>query len=122
MKRPPAPETVVVPLAIPRELLTIVAPPPDTLSQRNVEAATGVPARKYLEMLLSPAFPLPVTREGHLRIVERRAFVAWLLARGESPRTSANDSAAAPPVEGEAALIAAMGLEPSPPRRRQGRG
>ena len=70
---------IVVPLALPRSALTIVAPPPEFLSQRNVEAVTGVPKRQYLEAL--PAFRRAggvVSSLGKLRLVDRAAFAAWL--------------------------------------------
>jgi len=70
--------TVTATLAIPRDAIRVIAPPPDTISQRNVEAATGIPARVYLDSIRAPGFPLRVTRLGKLRIVNRAAFVAWL--------------------------------------------
>lgn len=60
------------------EALTFVAAPPETLSQRNVEAVTGIPARNYLEAIRAPDFPLEVSRLGKLRIVDRASFVTWL--------------------------------------------
>lgn len=65
-------------LAIPNEAIRVTAAPPDTISQRNVEVATGVPSRAYLEAVRDPGFPLPVTRLGKLRIVNRAAFITWL--------------------------------------------
>jgi hypothetical protein len=65
-------------LAIPNEAIRVTAAPPDTISQRNVEAATGVPSRAYLEAVRDPGFPLSVTRLGKLRIVNRAAFITWL--------------------------------------------
>jgi len=69
---------VTATLAIPSHAIRVTAAPPDTISQKNVEAATGVPARVYLEAIREPGFPLSVTRLGKLRIVNRVAFVAWL--------------------------------------------
>ncbi len=69
---------VLATLAIPSDAIRVTAAPPDTISQKNVEAATGVSARVYLESIRDPSFPLPVTRLGKLRIVNRAAFIAWL--------------------------------------------
>ena len=69
---------VMATLAIPSDSIRVIAAPPDTISQKNVEAATGVPARVYLESVRDPGFPLSVTRLGKLRIVNRVAFVEWL--------------------------------------------
>ena len=69
---------VTATLAIPSHAIRVIAAPPDTISQKNVEAATGVTARVYLESIRDPSFPLPVTRLGKLRIVNRAAFIAWL--------------------------------------------
>jgi hypothetical protein len=69
---------VMATLAIPSDAIRVIAAPPDTISQKNVEAATGVPARVYLEAIRDPEFPLSVTRLGKLRIVNRAAFVEWL--------------------------------------------
>ena len=72
-------------LHIPTEALTITASPPDMLSQRNVEAVTGIPARVYLQEIRTPGFPLPVVKLGKLRLVERAAFLSYLrsLANGD---------------------------------------
>lgn len=65
-------------LAIPNDAIRVIAAPPDTISQRNVEATTGVPSRAYLEAVRDPGFPLAVTKLGKLRIVNRAAFIGWL--------------------------------------------
>lgn len=82
-------------LEIPWEALTITAPPPDMISQRNVEAMTGIPARVYLEAIRSPGFPLPVARLGKLRLVERAAFLEYL--RGLAAGSAGSGATAAPP-------------------------
>jgi hypothetical protein len=69
---------VMATLAIPSDAIRVTAAPPDTISQKNVEAATGVTARVYLESIRDVNFPLPVTRLGKLRIVNRMAFITWL--------------------------------------------
>jgi hypothetical protein len=69
---------VMATLAIPSNAIRVVAAPPDTLTQRNVEAVTGLPPRVYLEVIRTPTFPLRVARLGKLRIVNRAAFVEWL--------------------------------------------
>ena len=84
----PGPEpaaTITATLAIPPNALRVVAPPPDTISQRNVEAVTGIPSHVYLVTVRDRGFPLPVTRLGKLRIVNRAAFVAWLERGAFSP-------------------------------------
>ncbi len=65
-------------LAIPEHAVQVVASPPETLTQRNVEAVTGLPARTFLEVIRTPTFPLRVAKLGKLRIVNRAAFVEWL--------------------------------------------
>ncbi len=69
---------VTATLAIPSDAIGVIAAPPDTLTQRNVEAVTGLPPRVYLEVIRTPTFPLRVAKLGKLRIVNRVAFVEWL--------------------------------------------
>jgi hypothetical protein len=69
---------VMATLAIPSDAIRVIAAPPDTLTQRNVEAVTGLPPRVYLEVIRTPTFPLRVAKLGKLRIVNRAAFVEWL--------------------------------------------
>lgn len=45
-------------LAIPLDGLTVVATPPETLSQRNVEQVTGIPLHVFLDTIRTPGFPL----------------------------------------------------------------
>ena len=40
---------VMATLAIPSDAIRVIAAPPDTISQKNVESATGVSARVYYE-------------------------------------------------------------------------
>ena len=68
---------VTATFALPLDNITVQAPSPDLLSQRNVEAITGIPQRAFLETIRSPSFPLQVTKMGALRIVDRVAFVRW---------------------------------------------
>lgn len=79
---------VTATLAIPSDAIRVIAAPPDTISQKNVEAATGVPARVYLEAIRDPEFTLSVTRLGKLRIVNRAAFVEWLERGAFGPQTA----------------------------------
>lgn len=65
-------------LAIPEKAVRVIAAPPVTLTQRNVEAVTGLSSRVYLEVIREPTFPLRVAKLGKLRIVNRAAFVEWL--------------------------------------------
>ncbi|MGK3986502.1 hypothetical protein WME99_25880 [Sorangium sp. So ce136] len=97
-------------LAIPLDGLTITAPQPEMLSQKNVESVTGIPARVFLDTIRSPGFPLHVMKLGKLRLVRREAFVAYL-------QTMANDPASHRAAEQDertrvAAVLAAAGLEP----------
>jgi hypothetical protein len=69
---------VMATLAIPSDAIRVIAAPPDTLTQRNVESVTGLPPRVYLEVIRTPTFPLRVAKLGKLRIVNRVAFVEWL--------------------------------------------
>ncbi|XXY52718.1 hypothetical protein WME91_16440 [Sorangium sp. So ce269] len=102
--------TATATLAIPLDGLTITAPQPEMLSQKNVESVTGIPARVFLDTVRAPGFPLPVAKLGKLRLVRREAFVAYLqaLASDRAPRRA--------PAEDErtgiAAVLAAVGLEP----------
>ena len=92
--------------------ITIAAPPPDTLTQRNVDRQTGIPATMFLAMVRHPGFPLPVVKLGRLRLVERVAFVAWLKEQAGANAGPAND--AAPPVDPIAAMAAEVGLRAIP--------
>jgi hypothetical protein len=92
---------------IPTDALTVIAAPPETLSQRNVEAVTGIPPRVYLEEIRSPGFPLPVVRLGKLRIVERSAFLDYLRTRAAANSNDESDSSG-----GVASVLAEIGLDP----------
>ncbi|CAN96249.1 hypothetical protein predicted by Glimmer/Critica [Sorangium cellulosum So ce56] len=79
------PVTATATLAIPLDGLTITAPQPEMLSQKNVESVTGIPARVFLDTIRAPGFPLPVTKFGKLRLIQREAFVAYLQALACDP-------------------------------------
>ncbi|KYF51657.1 hypothetical protein BE04_25495 [Sorangium cellulosum] len=102
--------TATATLAIPLDGLTITAPPPEMLSQKNVEAVTGIPARVFLDTIRAPGFPLPVTKLGKLRLVEREAFVAYLRTLAGEP--TSRRTAEANERTRVAAVLAAAGLEP----------
>lgn len=70
-------DTILVSVPIPRSALVVVAPPPEMLSQRNVEAVAGIPAETYLRALRRPDNPVRVIADGRLRLVDRVAFLAW---------------------------------------------
>ncbi|WP_437953396.1 hypothetical protein WME98_24000 [Sorangium sp. So ce296] len=106
----PATATATATLAIPLDGLTITAPQPEMLSQKNVEAVTGIPARVFLDTLRAPGFRLPVTKLGKLRLVEREAFVAYLRALAGEP--ASRRTAEADERTRVAAVLAAAGLEP----------
>lgn len=103
--------TIMATLAIPPNALRITAPPPDTISQRNVEAMTGIPPRVFLEVVRAPGFPLSVTRLGKLRIVNRIAFVDWV-ERGAGRVSLAPEGTPPSEVDGEnaAEILGAVGL------------
>jgi hypothetical protein len=95
---------VTIPLAIPRELLTMVEAPPDTVTQHNVMAVTGITKRTFLELLRRPDAP-PVTKIGKLRMVERVVFVGWIRARAGQPERAPSLG------DGVDAVLAELGLE-----------
>jgi len=114
-----AAEQILVTVPIPRAAITVIAPPPVLLSQRNVEQVTGIPAENYLRMLRSADFNLTILADGKLRLVEREAFVAWL---GRHRRAGAR---AVEPAEEQSAevddadaIAREMGLAP---KQRRGR-
>ncbi|XXZ55353.1 hypothetical protein WME74_37455 [Sorangium sp. So ce341] len=102
--------TATATLAIPLDGLTIWAPQPEMLSQKNVESVTGIPARVFLDTIRAPGFPVPVAKLGKLRLVRREAFVAYLQALGSdrAPRRAPAEHERT----GVAAVLAAAGLEP----------
>ncbi|WP_437827899.1 hypothetical protein [Sorangium sp. So ce1153] len=108
---PPA-TTATATLAIPLEGLTLTAPQPEMLSQKDVESVTGIPARVFLDTIRGRGFPLPVTKLGKLRLVQREAFVAYLQALARDP--ASRRDAEADEGTGVAAVLAAAGLEPVP--------
>ncbi|KYF72504.1 hypothetical protein BE15_09415 [Sorangium cellulosum] len=110
--------TATATLAIPLDGLTITAPPPEMLSQKNVEAVTGIPARVFLDTTRAPGFALPVTKLGKLRLVQREAFVAYLRMLASAPELR-RDAEADERTRVDA-VLAAAGLE-SVPRARTGR-
>ncbi len=93
-----APARLTTTIEIPLEALTITAAPPEMLSQRNVEAVTGIPARVYLEAIRSSGFPLPVVKLGKLRLIDRTAFLSYLRTLAERPVLPALPAAATEPV------------------------
>ncbi|MDC0685944.1 hypothetical protein [Sorangium atrum] len=114
----PAAATATATLAIPLDGLTITAPPPEMLSQKNVESVTGIPARVFLDTIRAPGFPLLITKLGKLRLVQREAFVAYLRALASEPASRrASDADERTRV---AAVLASAGLE-SVPCPRTGR-
>lgn len=119
----PTSRTIQATLAIPETAIRVIAAPPDTLTQRNVEAVTGLSPRVYLEAIRTPTFPLRVTKLGKLRIVNRASFVEWLEQRelvSVAGRVDA-DEQRTNPVEG---ILKTVGLERCRElaKRRNGRG
>jgi hypothetical protein len=110
--------TATATLAIPLDGLTITAPPPEMLSQKNVESVTGIPARVFLDRIRAPGFPLLITKLGKLRLVQREAFVAYLRALASEP--ASRHTTEADERTRVAAVLASAGLE-SVPCPRTGR-
>ncbi|WP_437625527.1 hypothetical protein [Sorangium sp. So ce1151] len=105
----PATATATATLTIPLDGLTITAPQPEMLSQKNVETVTGIPARVFLDTIRAPAFPLLITKLGKLRLVQREAFIAYLRSLASEPasrRTTEADERTR-----VAAVLASAGLE-----------
>ncbi|WP_437597182.1 hypothetical protein [Sorangium sp. So ce590] len=108
----PATATATATLAIPLDGLTITAPQPEMLSQKNVESVTGIPARVFLDTIRAPGFPLLITKLGKLRVVQRESFVAYLRALASEP--ASRRTAEADENTRVAAVLASAGLEPVP--------
>ncbi|WP_437632412.1 hypothetical protein [Sorangium sp. So ce854] len=104
--------TAIATFAIPLNGLTITAPQPEMLSQKNVESVTGIPPRVFLDTIRAPGFPLPITKLGKLRLVHREAFVTYLQAMASEPES--RRTAEADERTRVAAVLAAAGLEPVP--------
>ena len=86
MKKPPkvpASDLIMLMVPVPREALTFLDAPPETLSQVNVETALGIPARTYLYLLREPTCDVQVVSVGKLRIVQRVEFVEWLMKKAK---------------------------------------
>lgn len=110
-------------LAIPEKVVRVFAAPPITLTQRNVEAVTGLSARVYLEVIREPTFPLRVAKLGKLRIVNRAAFVHWLEQQSEQAAVEpCNDVDEEPSSNTIGGILDKVGLERSRelPKRRNG--
>jgi len=120
----PAKGCVMATLAIPKDAICVVAPPPETISQRNVEAVTGVPSKAYLAAIRGHGFPLRVTRLGKLRIVNRAAFVAWLeggafgAAAAKSDGEDEDEGGREEGAGGAERVLHAVGYRATPPLRR----
>ncbi len=110
-------------LAIPEKAVRVIAAPPVTLTQRNVEAVTGLSPRVYLEVIRAPMFPLRVAKLGKLRIVNRVAFVEWL-----EKQNAPTDSVVGDDIDEQSntvgSILDKVGLERSRelPKRRKGSG
>ena len=96
-------------LCIPENAVRVIAAPPETITQRNVESVTGLSVRAYLEVVRDPGFPLTVTKLGKLRIVNRAAFITWL-EKGAFGRARANEDAIAIDAEQADDILDALGL------------
>jgi len=110
-------------LAIPEKAVRVFAAPPITLTQRNVEAVTGLSSRVYLEVIREPTFPLRVAKLGKLRIVNRAAFVHWLEQQSEQAANEpGNDVEEDPSPNTTGSILDMVGLERSRelPKRRNG--
>lgn len=125
MARSGARASIVTRIELPAEGLTIVAAPPVTLSQLNVEAVTGIGARTFLELIRSPGFPVRVAKIKKLRIVDCAEFICWIKAQhAPAPANDATDDAEPDedPDAGVDAVLAELELESvTPAGRSKGR-
>jgi hypothetical protein len=67
------------------------APLPVTITQHNVEYAIGIPAQVFLALIRRPWFPVRVGKIGNLRVVDRVAFVTWLVRAASTTLSKKND-------------------------------
>jgi hypothetical protein len=109
-------EQILVTVPIPREALTLVAPPPVLVSQKNVERVIGVPPESYLRMLRAPDFTPPIIADGKLRLVRREDFVAWLATHRKAPARPAPAAHPGKTSDGAADILREVGARPA--RRR----
>jgi carbamoylphosphate synthase small subunit len=109
--------SIAASISIPLDAFTVTAPLPETLSQNNVEAVTGIGARVFLQAIRAPGFPLGVMRLGKLRLVDRAAFVSWLRSQTAASVAPANDGH---PEEVVVDVLGKLGLVPA--KRRAGAG
>jgi hypothetical protein len=79
-------EPIMLSVPVPRSALMVVAPPPELLSQKNVEQVVGIPAETYLRALRREGCPLKIIADGKLRLVNRMAFLAWYQDSGAPPK------------------------------------
>ena len=114
--RAPARMTAIV--EMPTEAFIVTAAPPDMVSQKNVEAVTGIPPHVYLEEIRSPRFPLPVIKLGKLRLVKRVDLLAYLDSLASGPGLTREDDARTDDEELDD-LLAEVGLERCRPAGRR---
>lgn len=96
----------------------MTAAPPEMLSQKNVEAVTGIPARVYLEEVRAPHFPLPVVKLGKLRLVNRAAFVAYLESLAVPSGSTEHHAGGVAHDDEIAGVLAEVGVERLPGRAK----
>lgn len=72
----------VVMLPVPRSALTLVAPPPEFVTEKNCEQVLGLPAAIYKRAAKSGAFPS--TRIGRLHCAQIEVVRAFLLNHAET--------------------------------------
>lgn len=120
-------ETISATLLVPRDAIEVIGPPPDMLSQRNVEATVGIPSKAYLSLIRSDDFSVRVIKVGKLRLVNRLAFLAWLERDGVGregipPSRPSNDTRVvgeeSAPSSNVGRLLDTVGLERVPELRR----
>jgi len=116
---------VTTTVVLPPDALTIVAAPPEMISQLNVQQVLGIPARVYLELLRERDCPVAVTCVGKLRLVDRNRFRSWLEVRGKARRAATAAAAAGETVHNDDPLTVEeqvkLGIKPAP-RAPTGRG
>jgi hypothetical protein len=97
-------QSIRLSLDVPASAFTVVAGPPEYISQRTVEHETGVPPRSYLEDLASGTYDGEVIKRGKLRITHRAEYVAFLRRRSEAARAVVESA------EPRGAVLADLGL------------
>jgi hypothetical protein len=74
MTSPESPDTIM--LAVPRSALTVVAPPPERVSQATSLEVFGLPPKRFAALVKNGSFP--AAREGRLWVARTEDVRAYL--------------------------------------------